>query len=492
MEDLAGKILENRYRILQRLDGGSMATVYRAFDVMDSQEVAIKVLREDLAIEPEFIRRFRREAEKLKRLAHGDIVRIWEFKQKGNFAYISMEFIEGSTLQHVISDLQGHPMPSAEIIRILTPVCNALSKAHKAGIIHCDIKPANIMMRQGGRAVVSDFGIAREVEGTATMERFGTSAYMSPEQIQGADPTPQMDIYAVGVILYQLMTGQRPFSGQNAEVTGSSAERIRWEQINWEPPSPRKLNKHISADMENVILKCLAKDPRKRFKNTQDLLDAVASISIYTRDPKPAPMIEKISISDSIEKPQREKKRQNSGSSPKNRKRSPVFFWILGLVAIGSVILIALGGVRNNLTGSYAALFGLTSTQQATRTSAPTRQPTRTPNRTTTAAALHNGCISWRRVSDEHVGKYTCVYGQVTRNQSNFEGESSYLYFGSDYSSYSPDFRIVTYNYFYFPGIVENDCIEVHGVVQDYGPFLFINPTSVTNSAYVDFHSSCD
>ncbi len=281
-----GKIFNERYKILKELKGGSMATVYVALDQKNAQTVALKVLREDLAALPEFVSRFRREAEKLKKLAHGDIVRIWDFERRGSLAYISMEYIEGGTLLKKIGDLEGRPMPAEDILNIMTPVCNALSMAHGAGIVHCDIKPANIMIRSGGRAVVTDFGIAKEVEATATMEYFGTSAYMSPEQIQGAVPTPQMDIYALGVILYQLVTGgHRPFTGQNAKITGTTSEKTRWEQLNAQPKEPGSLNKSISPEMESLIIRCLQKEPNRRFKSTQELLQGLEAIPIYVKKP---------------------------------------------------------------------------------------------------------------------------------------------------------------------------------------------------------------
>ena len=261
-----------------------MATVYVAKDLQNAQTVAIKVLREELAALPEFVRRFSREAQKLKRLAHGDIVRIWDFQRKGSLAYIVMEYIEGGTLLKRIADLEGKSMPAEEILNIMTPVCNALTMAHRAGIVHCDIKPANIMIRHGSRAVVTDFGIAREIEGTATMEHFGTSAYMSPEQIQGAEPTPAMDIYALGVILFQLVTGgHRPFDGKSAEITGTTSERIRWEQLNRQPPNLNELNNNITSQMDRFISKCLEKVPTKRHKSVDQVLDGLQKVKIYNR-----------------------------------------------------------------------------------------------------------------------------------------------------------------------------------------------------------------
>jgi serine/threonine protein kinase len=296
MESLVGKTLENRFEIIKELPRGSMAAVYIAKDIKNRQKVAIKVLKEDLAMRPKFMSRFKREANTLRKLGHNDIVRIWSFKQTGSFAFISMEYIDGGSLQKRIFEYQGKPMPSKEVLPIFESLCNGLGMAHQERIIHCDIKPDNILLRKDGRAVISDFGIARNAEGSATMEKFGTSAYMGPEQIKGLKPSPGMDIYALGVILYQLTTGKKPFEGDRAKVNRDTQGRIRWEQTKLKPIKPRKINPSITPEMEVIILKCLNKSPKTRYQNTDQLLSDLLRTPIYSKEPKTAPKAEEPTI----------------------------------------------------------------------------------------------------------------------------------------------------------------------------------------------------
>ena len=404
MQNLEGTTFEKRYRMDEKLTGGSMSVVYKAFDLVERQTVVIKILNEELAALPRFVRHFRAEAEKLKQLNHSDIIRIFDFKQKGSLAYISEEYIEGGTLRKKIGDLDGHPMPSADILKIIEPVCNALSKTHRRKIIHCDIKPANIMIRPGGRAVLTDFGIARDAEATATMEAFGTPAYMSPDQIRGDIPTPQMDIYALGVILFELVTGgEQPFTGDKATtkgITGKSSEKIRWEQAYLPPPHPSKFNKDISPQMEKIILKCLAKDPKKRFASTSDLLEAIKQSPIYSTEPALPPP----------RKEEKEPKRKNVFELLlaffQDRKKRPFVFVGGGVLILAAFLIAISGGIprcpsgTNYVAGTNACIEagdgelanGETSGADLEQTviidpfptSTPTRKPP-TPTRTPTS-----------------------------------------------------------------------------------------------------------
>jgi eukaryotic-like serine/threonine-protein kinase len=185
-----------------------------------------------------------------------------------------MDFVEGITLRTEISR-SDEPFTYERILEILVPVCSALAYAHKEGIVHCDVKPANIMIEKSGKVYLSDFGIAHLTEGatTMTMAGAGTPAYMSPEQIRGEEPTPLSDIYALGIVLYEMLTGgERPFTGEQASVTGSTGEKVRWEQLNLQPTSPRVYNPKISREVEVVVMQCLEKDLDKRYAGAIVLL----------------------------------------------------------------------------------------------------------------------------------------------------------------------------------------------------------------------------
>lgn len=276
MTKLVNKTLLGRYFVIEYIDRGSMAEVYKVWDTELAAHLAMKVLHQDLSGDKIFLRRFRREAETLAKLQHPSIVRFFSFKQEGRLAIILLDFIQGDTLKMKIFD-RDNPFSKEEILSILNPVIRALHFAHNRGMVHCDIKPANIMIEDSGKTLLSDFGIARMTDAaTATMVGAGTPAYMAPEQVRGEDPLPQTDIYALGIVLFEMLTGgERPFIGEKATITGSTGEKVRWEQLHLDPPSPTKWNPDISPELEAVVMKCLEKDPRKRYKSALDLLNAI-------------------------------------------------------------------------------------------------------------------------------------------------------------------------------------------------------------------------
>ena len=276
MSELTGKILSNRYRVDSFLGRGGMAQVYKVWDNRRMTFLAMKVLHEDLALDRIFMRRFQREAQTLEKLQHPNIVRFYGLEQDGRLAFMLLDFIEGETLKHKIFDAAG-PMPDNEIRNVMRSICGALQFAHSDGMVHCDIKPGNIMIDEHGKVLLSDFGIARMSDAaTATMVGMGTPAYMAPEQARGLDPSPQTDIYALGIVLYEMLTGgERPFTGEQAQTTGSTSEKVRWEQINLVPPSPKRWNPDISDELEAVVLKCLAKKPDERYESAIDITNAL-------------------------------------------------------------------------------------------------------------------------------------------------------------------------------------------------------------------------
>jgi len=278
-----GTVLRERYRLERLLGRGGMADVYLAFDLQRQVEIAIKVLREDLAEDPEFVRRFQREAETLARLDHPYIVRFYSFERGGTagaaatLAFIVMDYIPGTTLRGRLAELGG-PLDLTELTRILRQVGTALNYAHNLGYVHRDIKPGNIMLRvesganSWSTALLSDFGIAHVAEGTTmTMGPLGTPAYMSPEQILGRPVGPQADIYSLGVVLYETVTGRRPFLGESGTGTGTT-ERVRDEHLHAMPPDPRLFNPSLPPAAANVILRCLAKDPAQRYPDVMSLV----------------------------------------------------------------------------------------------------------------------------------------------------------------------------------------------------------------------------
>lgn len=295
MSSLVGKTILNRYHVQDFIGRGGMAEVYKVWDSEKASHFAMKVLLEDFALDRVFIRRFKREAKMLAELQHPNIVRFYDFINEDRIAGIVMDYVEGGTLKHLIYDADGKSMPYEQILDITRSVCSALAYAHSAEsdkplVVHCDIKPANIMIAKGGKVLLGDFGIAR-ISGIATETMTagvsGTAPYMAPEQIKGLRPVPQTDIYALGVVLYEMFTGgERPFTGEQAPSEKTVRERVLWEHLSIQPPSPRRWNPSLSADVEAVILKCLEKNPGYRYQTALELYNALKlALSKVTEKP---------------------------------------------------------------------------------------------------------------------------------------------------------------------------------------------------------------
>jgi len=270
-----GIILRNTYRLERLLGRGGMADVYLAFDISRQAYVAVKILRDDLAEDPDFVRRFAREAEALAKLHHPNIVRFYSFDRQGVTAFIVMDYVPGTTLQRRLAEAGG-PLPLADITKILRQAGAALQFAHGEGYVHRDIKPGNIMLREDGTALLSDFGIARAAESaTQTTATLGTPAYMSPEQILGRELDRRTDIYSLGVVLFEMATGRRPFTGDERGVTGTSTlARLREAHLRLTPPAPQSVNPALPASVGAVITRALAKDSNERWPDVLSLMQA--------------------------------------------------------------------------------------------------------------------------------------------------------------------------------------------------------------------------
>ena len=297
MQNLIGKILNKRYRVEEGIGQGGMAQVYKVWDQERTVHLALKLLREDLARDRIFLRRFQREARTLAELQHPNIVRFYGLEQEDLLAFMLMDYVDGTDLRTEIFRLNGTPMKPERILEILRPVCSALNYAHRRGLAHCDIKPANIMLNKLGQVFVADFGIARMTDtATTTMLGMGTPAYMSPEQIKGEDPTPQTDIYALGVILYEMLSGgERPFTGEQATVSGTTSEKVRWEQLNLKPPSLKRFVPNLSDGTEEVVLRCLEKEPEKRYQDVINVLNELTlALTGKTVEGEPEPKLQPV------------------------------------------------------------------------------------------------------------------------------------------------------------------------------------------------------
>ncbi len=266
---MIGKVLAHRYRIRERIGGGGMALVYRAEDLQLGRDVAIKVLRGQFGSDEEFVRRFRREAQSAASLSHPNVVQIYDVGKEEDRYFIVMELVEGKTLKEVIQE-QG-PLPVAEAARIAAEILSALSHAHWHKIVHRDIKPHNILIAKDGRVKVTDFGIARATTTdtvTHTTGIMGSAHYFSPEQANGGATGEKSDIYSVGVVLYEMVTGVVPFQG-DSPIT------VALKHIREEPAPPSQLNPEVPVELERIILRALRKEPEERYPSAEAMRQAL-------------------------------------------------------------------------------------------------------------------------------------------------------------------------------------------------------------------------
>ena len=261
-------IIDGRYRVISRLGSGGMADVYLAEDQLLGRQLAVKLLHHHFAEDQEFVERFRREASSAAGLSHPNIVAIFDRGEWNGTYYIAMEYVAGRSLKTVVRE-QGALDPAAAI-DIVTQILRAARFAHKRGVIHRDLKPHNVILDEEGRARVTDFGIAKAgaSDMTLTGSIMGTAQYLSPEQAQGHTVSGRSDLYAVGIILYELLTGSVPFDGETAVA-------IAFKQVSAEPRPPSELQPGVSAALDAVVLRALAKDPAQRFADADEFIAAL-------------------------------------------------------------------------------------------------------------------------------------------------------------------------------------------------------------------------
>ncbi len=263
-------ILSGRYRLQERLATGGMGTVYSGVDERLGRRVAVKLLKEDLAGDPRFVERFRREARAVAALSHPNIASVFDYGEEGSH-FIVMELVDGRDLARVLSE-DGRLDPE-RTIAIGTQVLDALQHAHDAGVVHRDVKPGNVIIGHSNRVKVTDFGIARALGDstlTATGSVLGSAHYVAPEQAEGKSTSPQTDIYSTGIVLYEMLTGELPF-------TGESPLQVALRQVSDPMAAPSAINKDVPAGLDAVVATATAKDPGDRFASAAAMSSALHS-----------------------------------------------------------------------------------------------------------------------------------------------------------------------------------------------------------------------
>ena len=269
-------LLNNRYQLEARQGSGGMAMVYRARDLMLERTVAIKILRKSYANDPAFRENFRLEAKAAANLSHPNIATVHDFGLDSNQLFIVMEYVPGTDLKKLLK--QRVRLPADEAIEIMTQACAGIGYAHRAGLVHCDLKAQNILITPDNRVKVVDFGIARALSTVKEEEQmdvvWGSPLYFSPEQAAGSAPSPASDVYSLGIVFFEMLTGQVPFNAETSEELA----RLHQEAL---PVSPRKINPEISPAIEKIILKVLAKDPTARYQTADQFGRVLAAINSH-------------------------------------------------------------------------------------------------------------------------------------------------------------------------------------------------------------------
>lgn len=276
MEDK--RMLANRYELIRKIGSGGMAVVYQAYDTSLDRQVAIKLLRDEYVDDPDFIRQFQKEAKAVARLSHQNIVNIYDFGESDGVTYLVMEYVEGSTLKDLIA--QFGPLPVDQIIDYSVQLCYGMAQAHSQQIVHKDIKPHNIMIDRNHVVKITDFGIAQAMNNlTITHNKgiLGSAHYFSPEQARGEHVDFESDIYSLGIVMYEMVCGKVPFTGDNP-VT------VALKHMQEQPLSLLAQRPDVPAGLEGIIFKALEKNPAYRFKSMQEMADALIDLQLYLEE----------------------------------------------------------------------------------------------------------------------------------------------------------------------------------------------------------------
>jgi len=320
------EILNNRYRLDKKLGEGGMAIVYQATDLMLERTIAVKILRKDFSSSTAFQVRFKEEARAAANLTHPNIVTVHDFGFDQDRLFIVMEYVPGTDLKQIINHSGALPIPLAS--RLFVQACAGIGYAHRAGLVHCDIKPHNMLITPDNRLKVTDFGIARALASINHDEQteaiWGSPAYFSPEQAAGRAPSPASDVYSLGVVLFEILTGQLPFTDPSPQEV---ALLHRYEA----PPSPRSLNPEISPELEEIILKVLSKEASARYRTADQLGRIVISFTEFD-DNNQIPEMAPLAIEDPTLKTIKDLENER-----------PAKQWLT--ILLGLLALIALGGL---------------------------------------------------------------------------------------------------------------------------------------------------
>ena len=308
-DPLTGRLLDGRYEVGRLIARGGMATVYEALDTRLERTVAIKVMHAALAADAEFVARFIREARSAARLSHPNVVAVYDQGSDGEVVYLAMEFVDGATLRDLLR-MRGRLAPQ-DALAIFEQVLGALGAAHRAGLVHRDVKPENVLLTEDGRVKVADFGLARAISSTVSTNTItsgmiiGTVSYLSPEQVERSVADARSDVYAAGIVLFEMLTGEKPY-------TGGTPMEVAFRHVHERVPAPSTVVPGISRDLDTLVLRATARNPDDRPRDASELLVDVSR----ARDGRPL-FLQQLQddAEPTVRHPDLERPRQSSGDT---------------------------------------------------------------------------------------------------------------------------------------------------------------------------------
>lgn len=351
------KVLNDRYKIIKELGKGGMAIVYEAQDLLLDRKVAVKMLRPEYVSDKEFVKKFRHEAQAVARISHPNVVSIFDIGRDNNYHYLVMENVKGCNLKDIIKK-RGR-LSMIEALDIASQICAALIVAHSSNIVHCDIKPHNILITSDKQVKVTDFGIARAVTSSSTITVtdtiMGSAHYFSPEQAKGGEINAYSDLYSAGIVLYEMLTGEVPF-------TGDSPISVALKHIQQEPEKLTNKNTKIPSEIEKLVMKALAKKPKQRFNSAKSMREAIIeALKILKKEEKEktsetvvaadgdTKILKKTEINNEINRDYSNNKHQYLNSSSQNdgddNRETGRKNWLILTVLIVVFLSLTVGGV---------------------------------------------------------------------------------------------------------------------------------------------------